>query len=198
MIIIDDDDDEIENADTLVMLRELSVSAPALSCDPATSPTNEKSGRTSPTNSVVIIIDDEDTHDTPNLGRVCSPTTNNNAVAFPSPESMRKQVAMKDAKARSTKAKPARSKGKKKVVDNENDSKRDEVLVNPFSLSSTRKRRPKIDYNHVPEYEVYDRPDEEDDDFEYEERDDDKRVDQAFEKNFPVLDTPSKRQKTKK
>lgn len=197
IIIIDDDDNEVENADTLVMLRDLSVSAAAPSCGSANGSIKEKSGRTSPTNSV-IIIDDDDFHDTRPVSCVCSATTNNNAVPFSSPETMRKQVAVTDAKPRSTKTKSARSKGKKQVVDNDKDSKRGEMLINPFSLGSTRKRRPEIDYNHVPKYEVYDRSDEEDHDFEYEERDDDKRLDQVFEKGYPVLDTPSKRQKTKK
>ena len=111
---------------------------------------------------------------------------------------MRKQVATKNTKARNTKARSARSKGKKKLVDNDNDSKTDEMLINPFSLGSCRKRRSDIDYDHVPEYEVYDRSDE-DENFEYEGDDDmDERLNARFEKDWPELDTPSKRQKTKK
>lgn len=218
VIIIDDDDDEIKDSNTPALLRALSVSAP-----PDASPIKTKSGGAPQTNSTILIDDSDDEvedpgtsvqppkfktpagagllaprleQDAPTVGRVCSATATNNAVVFPSPESMRKQVATKNTKSRSTKARSARSKGKKKLVDN--GPKTDEMLINPFSLGSCRKRRSDIDYNHVPEYEVYDRSDE-DENFEYEGDDDmDERLNARFEKDWPELDTPSKRQKTRK
>ncbi|KAH0288734.1 hypothetical protein M436DRAFT_80247 [Aureobasidium namibiae CBS 147.97] len=210
VIIIDDDEDETKNSSTLAPLRDLSVSAPNASS------IKEKSGGAPQTNSFILIDDSDEVEDpgtsvqppkfkmpdrheqdTPTVGRVWSAAANN-AVAFPSPESMRKQVATKKTKARNTKARSARSKGKKKLVDNDNDSKPDEMLNNPFSLGSCRKRRSETDYNHVPEYEVYDRSDE-DENFEYEGDDDmDERLNARFENHWPELDTPSKRQKTKK
>lgn len=175
IIIIDDsDDDEVEEADTSIQPLNFKMPVGAGLAPP------------------------QHGQDTPTISRVCSVATNN-AVAFLGPESMTKQVAVKNAKTRNLKAKSAHSsKGNKKSVDDKNDSNPNEMFANPFSLGSCRKRRPKIDYNHVPECEVYDRSEEEDDDFEYEERDDDDRLDQEFEKKYPELDTPSKRQKTKK
>lgn len=94
--------------------------------------------------------------------------------------------------------KSARSKAKKKLVD---DSKPKDVPETSPTLSPTRKRRSAVDYNHVPEDEIFDRSDADDDDFQCEEvdnNDDDERLGKEYEKRYPVLETPSKRQKRAK
>jgi hypothetical protein len=96
------------------------------------------------------------------------------------------------------KAKSARSKGKEELVHDDSSKPDEEMFKTHFSLVSNRKRRRMTDYDHVPEDEVYDRSDENDDDFEYEKHDDDERIDARYEKKYPKLDTPSKRQKKTK
>jgi hypothetical protein len=93
--------------------------------------------------------------------------------------------------------KSARSKAKMKLDD---DSEPENVMPKMCpTLSSTRKRRPAIDYDHVFEDPILDRSDEDDDDFQCEEVDvDDERLDMSFEKSYPDLETPSKRQKRAK
>jgi hypothetical protein len=86
------------------------------------------------------------------------------------------------------------SKAKKKLDD---DSEPGDVMpkISP-TLGSTRKRRPAVDYGRVPEDEIFDRSDANDDDFQCEEVNyDDERLDKGIENKWPDLETPSKRQK---
>jgi hypothetical protein len=90
-------------------------------------------------------------------------------------------------------AKSTHSKAKKKLVD---DSELEDVMPKIPTLSSTRKRRSAVDYDHVPEDEIFDRSDADDDDFQCEEiNNDDERLDKRFGNDWPDLETPSKRQK---
>jgi hypothetical protein len=92
--------------------------------------------------------------------------------------------------------KSARPKAIKKPSD---DSEPEDVMtkISP-TLSSTRKRRPAIDYGHIFEHPILDRSNN-DDDFQCEEVDNnDERLDKSFEKGYPNLKTPSKRQKRAK
>jgi hypothetical protein len=145
---------------------------------------------------------------TPGMSRACSAANDN--ADFPTPQSLVKQAQslvkqaiaskatrpIKDAKTHITKAKSSRSKGKQRA--NDNHIPDEDIPKMPFSLSSHRKRRPAIDYSHVHEDPIFDRSDEEDYDFQYEKVDDDERLDQTYEKHYPVLETASKRQKRAK
>jgi hypothetical protein len=93
--------------------------------------------------------------------------------------------------------KSARSKAKQQLDDDDDDSGPGNVMAKICpTLSSTRKRRSAVDYDHVPEDEIFDRSDADDDNFQCEEIDnDDERLDKRFENDWPNLKTPSKRQK---
>jgi hypothetical protein len=140
---------------------------------------------------------------TPGMNRACFAADDN--TALPTPQSLMKQATasktarpIKDAKSFKAIIKPKSSRSKGKERANDNHIPDEDIPKMPFSLTSHRKRRPAIDYTHVHEDPIFDRSDEEDDDFQYEKVDDDERLDQRYEKHYPVLETPSKRQKRAK
>jgi len=109
------------------------------------------------------------------------------------PDSLKKRAPMSDQVA------PTIKKARKTIKAVKPSTSVDEKLPETsLTLSSTRKRRPKVDYKHVHEDKVFDRSDEDDGDFEYEAHDDDERLDQKYEKHYPKLETPCKRQKKAK
>jgi len=112
---------------------------------------------------------------------------------LPTPDSLKKRAPM------GNQVTPTIKRARKTIKAAKPSTKVDEKLPETsFTLSSTRKRRSKVDYEYVHEDKVFDRPEEDDGDFEYEHHDDDERLDQNYEKHYPKLDIPCKRQKTKK
>lgn len=119
---------------------------------------------------------------TPTISRACPITKYN--VSVRTLKSFKKAKAINSIKARSTKAK------KRPANDFEPESD-DDMPLSPPTLSSTRKRRA-IDYGAVPSDQVVD---DSDGDYEYEEVHEDKRLNKKYDSSFPLLATPSKRQK---
>lgn len=113
------------------------------------------------------------------------PAVTEKDLGFPTPDSLENRAPMSDQVASTIK------KARKTIKAVKPSTSVDEKLLEtPLTLSSTRKRRPKVDYKHVHEDKVFDRSDEDDGDFEYEAHDDDERLDQKYEKHYPKLETP--------
>jgi hypothetical protein len=137
---------------------------------------------------------------TPTVTRACSVA--NDDTAFPSPQSLMRQAMtfkvtnpIKDTKSFKASIKPKSSRAKGKERANDNPEPDADAFKMPFSLTSHRKRRA-IDYNSaVGEDQAFDGSD---GNYQYEYHDDDERLDQRYEKDYPDLETPSKRQKKDK
>lgn len=139
---------------------------------------------------------------TPTVERACITAKYN--TGFATPQSLEKEAAMidmatsptriakfvkaaKSIKARSTKA-------KKRPANNDSNMNPDNMSLSPPTIGSTRKRRD-IDYYKAlsNDQDV----DDSDEDYEYEEIHDDRRLNDKYDSLCPVLATPSKRQKIK-
>ncbi|KAG9694116.1 hypothetical protein KCU95_g5874, partial [Aureobasidium melanogenum] len=197
-IVIDDSDEETEKPITPVSPRILprkfrippaaSLVIPLGAGEVLVTP---KIGRSS---KIVVDLGEPDHKDsTPTIDRACSATKNDAGLLTPCSLEKAGTTIKKVTKSRGTKAKLSRRKTRDVASSIEPDEK---MFATPFAMASSRKRRHGINYNDVPADGVFDNSD--DEDFSPEEFEDDKRIDQDFEAKYPVLKTPSKRQKKTK
>ncbi|CAD0112067.1 unnamed protein product [Aureobasidium uvarum] len=200
-IIIDDDDsdDEIRKPKTPTSTRPLPRMFRVPPGASLVTPLSDDKVLVTPTaacNDSKIIAELESDHEQ-------SMTIINRTCPFPSPQSLEKRptaiASMKPVKmanfVKANKVKsPRHHKCKKVVVDSSSESDKD-MAMSPPTIGSTRKRRRGIDYTKVPNVQDFDNSDE---DFRPEEDDGDRRIDEVFASKYPVLETPSKRQKKAK
>ncbi|KAG9856817.1 hypothetical protein KCU78_g5606, partial [Aureobasidium melanogenum] len=187
-IIIDDSDDEIEKPITPISPRVLPCKfriPPAASlATPLGVDMAVVTPKTGHNNLKIVVGLGKSAHEesTPAVDNAC-PATKNDAGLL-TPCSLEKAKTTKAMKARSTKAK------KRPANDSESESD-DDIPMGPRTIGSTRKRRA-IDYYKAlsNDQDV----DDSDEDYQYEEIDDDRRLNEKYDSLCPVLATPSKRQ----
>ncbi|KAG9548149.1 hypothetical protein KCU71_g4679, partial [Aureobasidium melanogenum] len=195
-IIIDDSDDEIENPSTPISSRILPCKfriPPAASLGIDKVVVTPKIGHDS---KIVVDLGKSDhEEDTPAIDRTCLATKNDAGLLTPCSLEKAGTTTKKATKFTKTRGfKPRLSRRKRDFVSSIEPD--EEMIESPFAIASSRKRRHGANYNDVPADGAYDNSD--DGDFSPEEPEDDKRIDQNFEAKYPVLDTPSKRQKKAK
>lgn len=198
-IIIDNSDDEIEEATTPVLPRKFRVPPAAGLVTPLSVDKVVVAPEIGYNNSK-IVVDLESDHEegTPTVEHACSAAKYN--TGYPTPQSLEKESANPNATKITKKAKRTikgrSTKAKKRSATNNSDMEPDDDMpMSPPTIGSTRKRRA-IDYHKaLSNDQDVDNPDE---DYEYEEIHDDRRLDEKYDSLYPVLATPSKRQKKTK
>ncbi|KAH0255375.1 hypothetical protein KCU91_g17501, partial [Aureobasidium melanogenum] len=129
---------------------------------------------------------------TPSIDRTC-PTTKNDAGLL-TPLSVEKTGTTINKIKRLISARSTKT--KKRPANNDTDSESDnDVPLGPPTIGSTRKRRAIDYYKALTNDQVVDDSDE---DYQYEETDVDRRLNEKFDSLYPLLATPSKRQKKTK
>lgn len=136
---------------------------------------------------------------TPTIDRACPVIKNDAGLLTPCSLEKGATTDCKAMKPTSKAKKPVsacNTKAKKRPANNDTESEsEDDVPLGPPTIGSTRKRRAIDYYKAVSNDQIVDDSDE---DYQYEEIDDDRRLNEKFDSSCPLLTTPSKRQKKTK
>ncbi|KAG9825256.1 hypothetical protein KCU98_g9282, partial [Aureobasidium melanogenum] len=201
-IIIDDSDDEIEKPITPISPRILPCKFRIPPAASLVTPLGVEKVVVTPkiehNNSKIVVNLGESDHEesTPAMNRAC-PTTKNNPGLL-TPQSLEKEVtanlkAMKPTNKAKKTINACSIKAKKRPVNNDSEAESDDdIPTGPPTIGSTRKRRAIDYYKALFNDQVVDNSD---DDYQYEEIDNDRRLNEKYDSLCPVLATPSKRQK---
>ncbi|KAG9966496.1 hypothetical protein KCU61_g845, partial [Aureobasidium melanogenum] len=195
-IIIDDSDDEIERPTTPVLPRKFRV-PPAAGLMTPLSVDKSLTLTTAYDDSKIVFesVERDSEESTTAVDRACRATKNDAGLLTPC--SLEKAGTTIKKATKSTKSRGAKARLSRRKRDFIGSSEAEEEITgSPFAIASSRMRRRGANYNDVPADGVFDNS--EDEDFSPEEPEDDKRIDQDYEARYPVLDTPSKRQKKAK
>ncbi|KAK6004714.1 hypothetical protein QM012_008576 [Aureobasidium pullulans] len=127
------------------------------------------------------------------IARACSATEDN--VTYPTPQSINKKKVIKACNTKAKKRPAIDSDLEPGDDDDDDDDDDDNMPIGPPTIASIRKRRSKIIYTDTPKYQICDTGD--DEDYEYEQFEDDERLDERFASSCPVLETHPKRKRVK-